>query len=353
MLKTSCYGLWAPLHAAIVVAALLWPAAARSEEPAPSPARALFNEGRKLASEGHYEAACSKFEESLRLEVGIGTQFNLADCWEHIGRTASAQALFLGAAASAKAVGQTDREQVLRERASALAPRLSRLVVEVKATDPKLRVKRGELPLESEAWGKAIAVDPGAYVIVAKAPGKQTWEKRVEVKAGAPVVTVEIPELKPEATKKAAPAVKPSRAKPSEEKLALKPTDSGTLKSDRQAGPNYTALALGTLGVAGVGVGILTGLQYQSVNDDAKAICPSSQGCTRKQIDDHSRLIDSARDSRTWSYVGWSVGTLSLVGAGALWYFKIPKPRKAKTSWQAVPVVGLDRTVGAAVSGAF
>ena len=82
--------------------------AARAEDE--TPARALFKQGRALANEGKYAEACPKFEESLRLEVGVGTQFNLADCWEHVGKTASAQKLFLGAAASAKAAGQVERE---------------------------------------------------------------------------------------------------------------------------------------------------------------------------------------------------------------------------------------------------
>jgi len=176
--------------------------AARAQE-AESPARALFKEARELAGKGDYAAACPKFEQSLALEVGLGTQFNLADCWEHVGRPASAQQLFLGAAASAKAVGQTEREQVLRERATALAPRISKLVIEVNSSDPKLTVKRDDLPLDVEQYGRAVAIDPGTYVITAKSPGKQAWRKTIEVKPGQKVVTVSVPELEPEKPKAA------------------------------------------------------------------------------------------------------------------------------------------------------
>ena len=72
-----------------------------------APALVLFKEARALVGDGKYAEACPKFEQSLALEVGVGTQFNLADCWEHIGRTASAQKLFLGAAASAKPLVRT------------------------------------------------------------------------------------------------------------------------------------------------------------------------------------------------------------------------------------------------------
>src|SRR6188768_3726631 len=47
----------------------------------------LFSEGRKLVEAGSYKEACPKFEQSASLNLGIGVQFNLADCWEHIGRT--------------------------------------------------------------------------------------------------------------------------------------------------------------------------------------------------------------------------------------------------------------------------
>src|SRR5260221_11014313 len=61
----------------------------------PVAARTLFDEGRKLLADGKYDAACPKLEESQRLDPGTGTLFNLADCWEQIGRTASAWARFL------------------------------------------------------------------------------------------------------------------------------------------------------------------------------------------------------------------------------------------------------------------
>ena len=63
------------------------PAAAQSSDSAA--ARALFTEGRTLMEAERFDEACPKLEESLRLDQGIGTQFNLAHCWEKQGRTAS------------------------------------------------------------------------------------------------------------------------------------------------------------------------------------------------------------------------------------------------------------------------
>ena len=94
-------------------------------------ARALFAEGRQLMSAEKYTEACPKLEESLRLDPGMGTQFNLAHCWEKLGRSASAWAMFLDVAAAARAGNQPQREAAAKERAAALEPKLTRLRVVV------------------------------------------------------------------------------------------------------------------------------------------------------------------------------------------------------------------------------
>ena len=344
----------AALLATCLVTASLAPGVARAQDAEQSPARRLFVEGRKLAQDGKYAEACPKLEESLRLEVGVGTQFNLADCWEHIGRTASARALFLGAAASAKAAGQGDREQVLRERAAALEPRLSKLVIEVVATDAKLSVKRDDLPLESDSFGKAVAIDPGKYTIKARAPGKQHWQKVVEVKAGTPVVTVEVPELQ---ALKPADAPVAAASEPTPPPAAkMEPAPASPADADRGAKLNYGALTVAGLGVGALTVGVVMAFKYRSANDDAKDICPSNHGCSIQQIQDHDRLVDDARSARAWSYAGFTAGGLGLAGAGLLWFFQRPSKStsaSARASWQAAPVVAADGSLGAMLNGRF
>ncbi len=295
--------------------------------------------------QGDYTAACAKFEQSLALESGLGTQFNLADCWEHIGRTASAQALFVGAAASAKAAGQTEREEVLRERATALEPRIAHLVIEVNDPDPKLLVKRGALPLDSDAYGKAKAIDPGSYEIVAKAPGKKPWHKTIEVAAGANIVTVEVPRLEALEAEPPVEAKKPVETKPESPKPAAPPH----LDSARR-GPSYAVLGLGGLGLGGLVVGTIMALKYSSANSDAKDICPSSRGCTLQQIADHDQKVDDARGARTWAYVGFGVGAAGIAAAAALLF--LPQSANTETGWVASPVVA-QGGLGASLSRSF
>jgi len=279
----------------------------------------------------------------MALESGLGTQFNLADCWEHLGRTASAQALFIGAAASAKAAGQVDREQVLRDRAAALEPRIPRLVIEVEDPDPKLVVKRAELPLDSEAYGKAKAVDPGSYEIVAKSPGKKPWQQTVAVPAGAGVVTVAVPRL--EALEpKVEPPPAPKKDKP-------KPTQvSGSPLTDRRSrGPSLGVLGLGAVGVGGLAVGTIMAVRYSSANSDAKKICPGSFDCTTQQISAHDRKVDDARTARTWTYVGFGVGAVGLGAAAALLLFP---QNSGESAWVASPMIGAG-SLGANLTGGF
>jgi hypothetical protein len=340
-----------PLHVlplSLALTVVLAPILARAEDTV-SPARQLFLDARQLTSEGKYAEACPKLEQSLQLESGVGTQFNLADCWEHIGRTASARALFLGAAASAKAAGQSEREQVLRDRAAALEPRLSRLVIEVVSLDPKLSVKRNDLPLEADELGKAVVVDPGKYTITARAPGKKKWEKLVEVGANTPVTTVEVPELEPLEPAKPL-AEKPALPAPMAPKKAPQPASPDG--SDRGPSVNYRALTLAGIGVAGIGFGAYKGLKYSNANSDAEKICPSNHACSVKQIQNHDRLVDVARTDRTWSYVGFGVGGAMVVGAGLLWWVQRPT-RTAGITWQAAPIVAADGSVGALFNGRF
>lgn len=337
---------------ALLIGGACTPCVAAAAEPL-SPARTLFVEGRQLVAEGNYAAACPKFEESLRLEPGVGTQFNLADCWEHIGRPASAQTLFVGAAATAKAAGQAEREQVLRERAAALEPRLNRLVIETADADPRLTIKRDDLPLDKESWGKAIAVDPGSYVIVAKAPGKKPWTKTVKVDAGSKVVTVEVPELEPAEKKAVEPPVTPKAVPDATAKKVLPPPSTDAPPSDRRrSSPNFKLLTLGGAGVAALGVGTFFAFRYKSANDDAKGICPSSVGCTRAEITQHDSKVERATTARTWAYIGFGTGVVALGGAAVL-YLLNDSEQPTQATIRALPAVGERGELGASVVGTF
>ena len=158
-------------------------------------ARALFAEGRALMEKEQFAEACPKFEESLRLDPGMGTQFDLAHCWEKLGRTASAWALFLDVAAAARNANQPQRETAARDRAKALEPRLTRLRIDVPKSSSEMKIERDGQDVGRAAWGMAFPVDPGKHVIEVSAPGKKTWSDEVEVPAAPRTVSLAVPEL--------------------------------------------------------------------------------------------------------------------------------------------------------------
>ena len=169
-------------------------------------AQALFDRGKKQMREGKYAEACAALEESQRIESRSGTALNLADCYEHAGRLASAWSTFLEAATLAKATGNTEREHGARERAAALAKRLSNLVISApsEASTPGLEIRRDGQLVGSAQLGLPLPADAGKHTIAAKAPGRKPWQTEVTVQGSASTASVVVPDLEHE---RAAPAV--------------------------------------------------------------------------------------------------------------------------------------------------
>jgi len=340
------------VHARASFAQQVAQAAPSTEAAQPAPAKTenqikaseLFNEARKLAQAGDYKQACPKFEQSASLNLGIGVQFNLADCWEHIGRTASAQALFQGVAASARAAGQPDRAQVAQARAEALEPRLVRLLIDVKSTDQGLVVRKNHIIVEQKAWGAATPIDAGEYVIEASAPGKKDWSTRLVLPGSASeVVSVTVPPLE------AAEPVKAAAVVPKEEPAKAPPPVPAKDPKDQRR--TTYAYVIGGLGIVSVGVGTFMAIKYKSKNNEAEEICPSSVNCSLSDIERHSDLISDAKTFRTGAFIGLGVGAAALITSGAL--FLAPSSSSSSASVRAAPFVTADGTWGAVAAGRF
>src|SRR5262245_51965919 len=73
-------------------------AAAQPPETRQQAAEALFQQGRELLELGNYAAACQRFEASQRLDAGLGTLLFLGECYDKLGKSASAWKAFADAA---------------------------------------------------------------------------------------------------------------------------------------------------------------------------------------------------------------------------------------------------------------
>lgn len=291
------------------------PAQAQTDSAA---ARALFSEGRELMEKDRFEEACPKLEESLRLDHGMGTQFNLAHCWEKVGRTASAWALFLDVAAAARASNQPQRETAARERAKALEPKLTRMRIDVPDPAPDMKVERGDKEVGRAAWGTAMPIDPGDHIIRVTAPGKRPWSHEVKVPAASRTFSVSVPALEDEPlpAEEMAPSV-------SEVKTESVTDDEGPRHDTGSNGQVTTAWIVGGVGVAALLGGTIFAVQSRSDNSEALTLCrtPTADGerCADPlEQERHKALVDDAKREQTFSFIGFGVGGAALIAATIL-----------------------------------
>lgn len=221
-------------------------------------AESLFMDARRLMGAGDYARACPKLEASRRLEPALGTTLNLADCYEKLGRTASAWAEFKRAAAEAQRAGDTARKSTAAERLAALEPRLCRLQID--AEEAGVSVLRNGEPLDAEVLGSAIPVDPGSYRLGARAPGKVTWEQTVDVRGEGLLVQVWVPALV-------------SDVSPPEPSAASEPASPPPMDAAASGSQRTWAWALGGVGAASLAAGTTFGLLASSSWSDAKDSC--------------------------------------------------------------------------------
>jgi len=309
------------LSAAVLATVVATPAAAYAQSKEDlADADALFNAAKAMLDAGQYADACGKFAESKRLAPGLGVTLYLADCYERIGRTASAWTEFKTAEGLARARSD-QRAEVARGRAQALEPKLERLTVIVAPTVPRagLRVLLDGAPIAPEEWGLAVAVDPGDHVVVASAPDHADRTVPVHVGPEAPTATARIDSLDAPAALPKAPGAQTSAPIP----LAAAPGPPPSLpapetsnSSDPGAVNRWLGIGVGVLGVVGIGVGSAFGLDARSkLQQSNVSDCNSSDHCNP----DGLALRKEAGDSASLSSVFFVLGGVAIAGGAALY----------------------------------
>ncbi|MGC4090115.1 MAG: hypothetical protein QM756_19975 [Polyangiaceae bacterium] len=329
--------MWSPRWLALSLAVLCSTSLGYAESDAElEKAKALFEDARKLMADGKYESACGLLEQSLELARGIGTRFNLADCEERREHYVRAQQLFLEVAVQAREAGQGDREKVARDRAAAIDEKLSRLKFETEA--PLVEIEIDGRKLSEEELKVPVGIEPGKHHVSVSAAGKQRWAKDIDVPKAGLFIIVNVPSLGAsgavasgaEPDKADAESTEASEPPPSAEHEPTEPAEPAADPNSGR-GARRAAYIVGGIGVGAALAGAGFGLQYMSSNHDAKAICPSSTSCSQEDIAQHAKLIDDARTSRTWSYVGVGVGVAALSTAAILYFTSGPARVSATT----------------------
>jgi hypothetical protein len=307
-------------------------------------ATALFYEARNLMQKGNFKDACPKLEESLRLDYGIGTEFNLADCYEKTGKTASAWSGFLNVASQAKTQNQAQREKVARDRAKALEPKLPKMIIEVPAPPPGIEVKRDGVLVGTAAWGTAVPVDPGTHKVVVTAPGKQAWETSVNA-TEANTTRVTVPRDLPNAPVAAAPVAKPATPAPVVAPPAQTATTTTTVSEPAPSNTpadfpepvvehNNTQRTIGWVasgvGLVGLGVGAGFGINSMAKRRESNDHCDGNL-CNQTGVD----LRDDAIRSGNVSTIATIAGGAALVG-GIILLVTAPSNERQKAATTAI-----------------
>lgn len=302
------------------LAALAIAGSALADEPS-AIAEALFRSGRELMAAEKYAEACPKFAESERVDPKPGTLMNLALCHEKTGKTASAWGEYLEAAETAHRAGESARERVARDRASALEPTLSHVVIDA---DPAsaTQVALDERVLGPGAFGTPIPIDPGDHVLHATTPDGKPFSLPFSVAAGQEAVRVQVPAVAP-----------PETPQPELARAAALPPPVEPSRAHRGRAPSGRAIAGYVTGGAGlilIGVGSLFGVRAfadkHTVEDDCGSVY-----CTQAGLD----AIESMKTAEAVSTITIAAGIAAI--GGGLFLVLSSRPRATASTVRLSP----------------
>jgi len=265
-----------------------------------------FHRGRTLLTQRKYAQACAAFEASQKLDPSLGTQFNTAQCDEHIGKLATALVIYRDLA---QRDTNTQRKAISARLADKLEPRVPRLQLQVEPRPPGLVVTIDNVPCGNACDpSSSKPIDFGTYAILVTAPGYRPRATRVTVSLEGKVVLVPIQlDKAPRDPTPAAPAYPPAPEQhPAPTTLAVHDRPSDPTPSRRKT---FAKILIGA-GVAQVTGGVAFGLLARGKWNQAKQLCGGTQTCPNPAIaDDANRLADDAR-------LRGNVATVLFVGAG-------------------------------------
>jgi hypothetical protein len=314
-------------------------------QPAPAVERTAednYNRGRDLMKASRYQDAAAAFEVSQKLDPAWGTLYNLAQCYEHIGKLASAQAIYRDLARpdsfprgpsvplERDRAGRKDAGQ----RADALDKRVPKLRLTLAAPPPGVAVTLDGSDA-TRLIGSERPVDLGAHKIHASAPGHGDFETTATIADEAKTVSVAI-----ELAASPPPRVVDAGDKPAVvDDRGLAPGGSAaqpavqTPPSELVAAPRSPRKTYGVVVAAGGGVLVATGLVFGQLASgkwkDAQDACENRICADAAAL--NAGAVSEGRSRATASTV-LVIGGAVAVAAGAVLYLTAPRAR-AMSAW--------------------
>lgn len=261
-------------------------------------AEALFQEAADLMAANRFDDACPKYQASHDLDPAVGTLLRLADCYDRVGKSASAWALFIEAETVARRAEQVDRAEIAATRAAELKQRLSTVKLRVAEPGgaPGLTIVVDKAAIPEPSWGTALPFDPGTVRIQASAPGYESWSTEVEVPVGPAETSVTIPML--------------DRApeKPTEQRglLTGAPETAPELEAPESSLQSTLGYVAGGVGLAGLVAAGAFSYRAYTLNEDSLDLCATDDpnACTTEG----KALRDDATKYGTYATIAGGVG---------------------------------------------
>ncbi len=309
----------------LTIAALLSGGGTLAWADTPTPADALFAEGRALIGSGQVAEACAKFEASLALDAALGTRLNLGLCWEQLGRVLDAIGALEQVVADATTGPLAPFRNLAAEHLTALYARRSNLTVTITGDGEgvALTLQRPGAADRTLTPGAALVLDPSrdpsdVVTIVARRDDATTRSPPITLAPGGTAsVAIDAP---------AAP------------QLVVAPVASRQVAASRRgwyvAGAGVLTLTAGAI------VALVAKQRYDAAITEA---CDGpSRGCTEDGVNRTDAAITLAR---------WGATPLALAGvaAVAIGVVLVVRDRRAVA---VAPVIGTDH-VGLAAVGRF
>ena len=258
----------------------------------------LFEDGRRYLATKEYALACTAFEQSQQADPAIGTQLNLALCYEEWGHIAAALKAFHEAEKLA-AAKKDKRAKAAHKKVEELTPKVPHLTLDVPASAEQSAVFLLDgKEVERSVLGGDMILEPGDHSLEVRVPGMPAKTSTITLAIGDHKrLPVEVPKPAPVVVVRQAPAPPPATPPPPP------PRDKQRL---------YGGIALGGGGLAAIGIAGAVALIARSDYNTAIAQCPASTCTNRKAYDDTQSAIHRANIA---TFVG--IGGVALVGAGA------------------------------------
>jgi hypothetical protein len=288
-------------------------------------ARALGQEGVKLADAGNCQDAIDRLARAEKLFHAPTTLGRLGECQVQVGKIVEGTENLNKVVRETLAPGAPAAFKQAQERAARVLaeakPKIARLKIAVaEPSEAPYSVKVDGEPIPLASLNTNRPMDPGEHTIEAAAPGYKTTRAKVTLpEGGSDSVALRLEA--DEAASKPEPAATGPVAPPPPKEVA--PEEDRPMISSRL--PAYVAFGVGAAGVA---VGSIFGLMALGKKGDLEDACSPVRVCPPSERE----RIDDGKTFGTVSTVGFVIGGAALVAGAALFFMTQPPRKTARTA---------------------